>query len=106
MQNTFWAHAARVTVWTILIVIAIALYLAFVVWVGRKLHEADVRQLEEQRIRNERCRRLALLSAIADEIEVAPKRDQARLYREAQLLGFCDDDAFMLDDVDQPKRSA
>jgi hypothetical protein len=85
-----WARTGTTLVWVILIAVAIWLYLELASWVGGKLHEADLRQQEEVR---ESCRKLALLSAIADEIETLPDSpERRRLYREAEALGFLDSD--------------
>jgi len=93
MSRIDWALTAKGLIYTILACVALFLYLAFVVWVGRKLHEADLRQQEEVRINQEGCLRLAILATIADEVELMPDSpERRRLYREADALGFLDSD--------------
>lgn len=89
-HNIDWALTAKGTIYTILALFLAYLYLQFVLWVAERLHQMDVKAQEEQA---ERCRRLAILSAIADEVETLPDGpDRRRLYREAEALGFLDSD--------------
>jgi Tfp pilus assembly protein PilO len=93
MQNIDWGRAGTSLVWIILIALAVFLYLCFAVWLGEKLHQADVRQQEEVSMRSVECQRQAVLLTIAEEVEAMPDSpERRRLYREAELLGFLDSD--------------
>lgn len=93
MSASEWGEAI---VWTILIGLLLWGYLEAASWVGRKLHAADLRAQERQRIR------LRALVDLADAYDAAETDKQRSLiYRKATDLGFTEG-AFQLDDYEQP----
>ena len=89
MQNIDWGLAAQHIIYGIGVLLLVWLYVEFILWMAEKLAEAD----ELQQKRADECSRLALLSTIAEEIEVLPDSpERRRLYREAEALGFLDSD--------------
>lgn len=71
-------------------------YLKVVVWIGRRLHAADLRAQERRRVR------LRALVDLADAYDAAESdKERAKLYRRAEALGFTEG-PFALDDSDHP----
>jgi hypothetical protein len=101
----YYALAARVCIWSIIAFFALGL-LELVVWVivveVTKLLNARRTQKEFRFLleREREARRVTSLRRQAQAIETARTRQQVA----AEALGFCDNDAFLLDDVNQPRR--
>jgi hypothetical protein len=80
-----WAHAARVTVWTIIgICVYLGLALLVASWFARKVDQWEYNEwLRQQELQRERD-----LLAIADAIAAAPPKERQRIERVAESLGF------------------
>ncbi len=82
--------------WTVVVIVALVLLFLFASWVGGLLHDAAERQeAEVKRQQTERAARIERqrrLLAFADAIESEPESTRLRMYREAEALGFTDQD--------------
>jgi uncharacterized membrane protein affecting hemolysin expression len=82
MEHIDWAHAARVTVWTILAILAyLVLVLAIARWFSNRLHRRE---------REEQLARLHAALAEAEARVAAARTNESAVVRRAEALGFFD----------------
>ena len=114
MTTIDWGLTAKAIIWIILGCAGFWLYILFASWVGQKLHAlsaeypttsehdqwvAENEAAHQEWLREQEVLRLKRVLAIAEEVVAAPEHERQRLYREAEALGFLDQD-------DEPKRRA